>query len=184
MLNKIALSAVVATIMLVLLTIVAVTIVASFIIPLVRKGLEEGTECFPYRDYFSFEEEFGYNCYNASSSNRLYAISVRAGPITDEEEAKVKGFKLAFLSTGESITASVEQGFPALSSQGSIRMLDSSLDSLEIPKNGEVRTYVYNAQNAQSFTSVEIFPLLNSGKLCEETDSVRLDNCDPAKYLG
>lgn len=67
MFGKKGLSAVVATVSLVLLTFAAVVVISSFIIPLVRDNLNEGTECSAYRDYFFFEEEFGYNCYNGTS---------------------------------------------------------------------------------------------------------------------
>ena len=51
-------SPVVATLLIVFVTVAAVTLVAKFIVPLVTNNLNEGTECVDYSDYFYFEEDF------------------------------------------------------------------------------------------------------------------------------
>lgn len=166
MLNeKKGLSSVVVTISLVLLSIVAVAVIAGFIIPLVRDNLDEGTECFDYRAYFSFEEEFGFNCYREEFGTKLYGVSVRAQTAGSEVEEKVKGFKLVFLKEGESVPVSV------VDDSGEIRMLNTS-KPVEIPKSGEVRTYVY--ESTETFDAVEIFPFLESGRVCDRSDSTNV----------
>ena len=85
--KKRGLSGVVATALLLLITISAVVIVANFIIPFVNKSLES-TSCFKFRDYFSFEEGDGFNCHNQES---IYSMSVKTR--TDDKDAdKIKGF--------------------------------------------------------------------------------------------
>lgn len=181
MLYKKALSNIVATVLLILLTIAAVVIIAGFVIPMVRDGLTGGTECFDYRDYFTFEEDFGYNCYNDSFVNRLYGVSVRAGGIDDESEAEIKGFRLSFTSGSESSAVDVDVGRITDSSEDGIRMLDASAVVLEIPKSGEVRTYVFNSSN--TFSSVDIVAKLKSGKVCDKSDSITLNRvCTNAMY--
>ena len=58
--NKKGLAPVVATLLIVLLTIVSVTILAAFIIPFVRDNLAESTSCLDYRDHFKFQEKIDF----------------------------------------------------------------------------------------------------------------------------
>ena len=164
---KKGLSSVVATTLIVLLTVTAAIIIAGYVIPLVENNLKEGTECFEYKDYFYFEEDFGYNCYNDS----LYAISVGANFQEPRIRKGIKGFRLAFTKSDESNAINVEEG---QLKTGEIRMLNSSINNLIIPKSGEVRTYVY--QSPMEFQSVKIYPLLKSGRVCDENDFIKIDH--------
>ncbi|MBI5803849.1 type IV pilin N-terminal domain-containing protein [Candidatus Pacearchaeota archaeon] len=170
--KKKALSSVVATILLVMLTIIAVAIIAGFIIPFVSDSLNEGTECVDYTNYFIFEDEFGYNCYSQVDGENFYAISVGVSSAKSESEEKIKGFKLAFQKTGGSEVADVLEGEPTSGELGGIRMLDSAKPIIEIPKGREVRTYVY--RTTETFESVGISPILKSGRLCDQTDKIRV----------
>jgi len=179
MFGKRGLSAVVATVSLILLTSVAMVIIAGYIIPLVRNSLSEGTECTSYRDYFFFEEEFGYNCYKNVTDHWLYAVSVGAASISRDEENNIKGFRLSFITeNGDSRTVDVEEGIPAGSKAGEIRKINASLTLLDIPKSGEVRTYVYNS--SERFNSVRMAPKLKSERICPITDSMKINRniCD------
>jgi len=172
--QKKGISNVVATVLLILLSVIAVVGVGTIVIPLVRDGLTGSTECVDYRDYFTFEEEFGYNCYNSSAGGTLYAISVRGAAVSDEIEGEIKGFKLVFLSSTDSEGVDVENG----GSLGIIRMVNSSLP-LSVPGSGEVKTYVF--QGMGGLEKAEIAPRLKSGKLCEVSDRVRVqDPCGSA----
>lgn len=166
MLKKKGLSSVVATILLVLLTIVSVGVIAGYIVPMIVDNLK-GTECFNYRNSFDFEEEFGYNCHNGS----LYAVSVRTKVSSEEKFQNIEGFRLVFVGGGEAKTVDVKEGGEKTSE---IRMLNSSLEILHIPKNGEVKTYVFNA--TASFDLAKIHPILKSGDICDESGSVKIDS--------
>jgi len=167
--NKKGISSVVATVSLILLTFAAVVIVAGFVVPFVRDNLDSGSECFPYRDYFTFEEEYGYNCYNITAGEKSQWVSVRTGSIDEEKEKRVIGFKLSFVRQGGSDVVDIDE----VGSANNVMMLNGS-SALTIPKSGEVRTYIY-AKN-ESFSSVEIFPKLEEGKVCAKSDSIKLDN--------
>lgn len=166
MLNKKGLSSVVATILIVLLTIVAVGVLASYIVPMFIGNLES-TKCFNYRDSFDFEEEFGYNCHNGS----LYAVSVQNKVSSEEKFQNIEGFKLVFVGGGEAKTVDIKEGD---AKTGEIRMLNSSLSTLQVPKNGEVKTYVFTAPRA--FDSAKIHPILKSGDICDESGSIKIDS--------
>ncbi len=169
MIKKRGLSNVVAAVMLILLTLAALALISAFIIPMVRKNLDEGSACLNYKDYFIFNDNFNYNCYVISPGERSYALSVEAASVNEETEEKVKGFNLVFIREGDSTTIKIEENAPATNE---IRMIDSSLTSLKIPKSGETRTYVYKNEN--EFEIVEIHPVLKTGRICDKNDIARI----------
>ena len=58
--KKKALSDVVATVLIILLTVIAGAIIAQFIVPYVKDSLAESSECLDYNNgYFQFEEKIG-----------------------------------------------------------------------------------------------------------------------------
>lgn len=163
--NKKGISNIVATLLLVLLTVVAVTIVASFVVPLVKNGLG-GTECFKYRDFYTFEEEFGYACHTGND----YAVSIRAKSLDSQELVPPKGFALLYWTGENSKSQRIINGEPI----SQVRMLDSSVANLVTPKNGEVRTYVYNS-NGDEIEYVEVYPILEDDKICDKGDRINVD---------
>jgi FlaG/FlaF family flagellin (archaellin) len=177
--QKKGISAIVATILLVMLSVVAVTVIAAFVVPFVRENLYEGTECVDYSDYFSFSEEFDYNCYVFEDPFYRYVISVSAESNSEDIEAEVKGFTLAFLTPiGDSQAIEVYENAPDGTGDGMIRRIDMS-EPLEAPESGGTRTYVYNSDGV-TFEFVKIYPNLNSGKSCAESDSIKIEElCGP-----
>lgn len=169
-LEKKGLSPVIATIAIILLTVGAVGFIAGYVIPFVRDNLYGSTECLDYQDYFTADESLGYTCYAEVNGYYLHSISLHAG---SADSTLVKGIKLQFIAEGESVPVDISAGGVAANTAGSVRMLNAS-KPLEIPENGEIRTYVYN--NSIKFTRIDVYPVLQSGKLCDKTDSVRIEN--------
>lgn len=170
--NKKALSPVVATILLVLLTFSAVVIVAKFIVPLITKNLDSGSECFSFPDYFYFEKEFGYNCYQSRDGVWLTAVSVGAATVEEEDSSQIIGFQLGFTKEGDSIGVEVKEGQAVSNGEGGIRMLDNSMTTIEVPKSGEVRTYIYSS--SLLYSNVNVYPILKSGRVCDKTDTIKI----------
>jgi hypothetical protein len=169
--RKKGLSSVVATVALILLTFAAVATIAGYVVPLVRDGLTEGTECNSLGNYFLFEEEFDYNCFSGSDGDWLYAVSIGVG--SSKKNNEIKALKLSFVnSQGESKVVDIEDGLRAGSEIGQIRRINTSLD-LVIPKSGEVRTYVYRSD--EKFESVGVSPVLESRRVCPVSDSTKID---------
>jgi hypothetical protein len=165
MMKKKGVSAIVATVGLILLTFVAIGIIAGFIVPFVKDNLNKGTECVDYKDYFTFEEELGYNCKNISGE---YWVSVRGASVDSETANKVGKLRLSFLMTGDNeIVEITDRGNVA-----NLRMLNGST-TLFIPKRGEVKTYIYNS--SKSFSGAEVYPTLVSGRACGKSDEVDLN---------
>ena len=172
MFRKKGVSAVVATVSLILLTFGAVVVISTFIVPLVRDGLNEGTECTDFREYYIFVESSEYNCYLEDAPNWLYGVTVGAGSISKDDENEIKGLKLVFVNRAEESNSvdvfanSPDEG----SGVGQVRRVDNL--PLEIPASGESRTYVYTSD--ERIEDVKVIPLLKSGKVCPESDSIRI----------
>ena len=171
MVNKRGVSAVVATILVVLITVAAAALLFSLIVPFVQNSLDSSTKCIPYRQHFTFEESQGYTCYDTEDQT---GFSVRTSNSEGVEE--VIGFDVVFLASGSSKSISVREGDLSSSEEGKIRMLDPTIQTISVPKTGEVQTYVLNDGSA-SYSSIEIYPVLSSGKICDLTDSVKLISC-------
>ena len=179
--KKRGLSAVVATISIVLITLVAFAIVTSVIMPLVKNNLDS-TECLDFRDYYKFRDDLGYNCYNTTTQNTSYAFSIQAGNIKEEPEEKVIGFRLSFKNNrAETNVIDVERGVSVMSE---LRMLNSSKTSFEIPLKGEARTYVYRS-TLNDIEKIDISAKLKSGRVCDVSDNFYSQNyeCEKGKIL-
>lgn len=177
--RKRGISSIVAIVAIIMITLAAVVIIVSYIIPLVRDSLNEGTECFGLEDYFKFDEDYGYNCYKNISGYNLYGLSVGADS-GGAGEKKIKGLKLAFVKTGGTESFEIIEGDSVSSSNKGMRMVEVGESNLKVPEAGEVVTYVYNT--SELFSEVRVLPILESDRTCEVTDSIRIKDviCDAA----
>lgn len=171
--KKKAISPVVATVALVMITLAAAVFIAGFVVPFVRDNLNEGTECVGYEEYFSFYEEFEYNCYRVEAGNYLIAISIEANSISEEKLNNLDGMRLQFMAEGESNGIEIKDGEATNASR--IRMLKTSESTLSVPQKGEVKTYVYNSDS--QYEKVEVYPLLKNGRMCEKSGEIKLILC-------
>jgi hypothetical protein len=176
LLNKRAVSTVVATVLVIMITVVAVGVVVKFVIPLISDNLEEGTECVDFSEYFYFEEEFGYNCYTPikdddnNVAHKLYGVSVGAETGNKNLQSQINGFLISFIDGGDSKAINIEDGGETNNDDGGVRMLDKEVGTFNLPGIGEVRTYVYNTTGTVS--SVEIYPILKNGRICDRSDKI------------
>ncbi len=181
MIKKRGISPVIATVLLIVLTISAIVLIAQFLIPFIRDNLKKSSECVPYQDHFNFEEKFDtpqgevrYNCYD---SKGLYGASVRASTLNNASDNTVVGFDLIFIREDSSIIASARSGANTDSEEGGIRMLRIATTNIRIPSQGEVQTYVVNGSSEEIYTRAEIYPVLKNNRVCERSDSITLTPC-------
>jgi len=174
MFNKRGVSAVIATVLLILLTVTAVAILAGFIVPFVRDSLEGSTACIDYTDYFKFEERFEvgeqtlrYNCYNKDTG--VHGAFVKAGAAQARISAEVDGFELVFLKAGGGDSARV-----SIPGSDTTRIGGGSSST---PSPGEGFIYIYNAGTEIYDGEIAVYPRLKSGKLCEKSDTITLREC-------
>lgn len=172
--NKKGMSEIISTVLIILMTIAAAVLIYSFVVPLVRDNLQRGSECLDYQDYFTFvqEQTIGNNDYNMNcQGGNSYVFVVKAKGNMDSE--KISGFLVSFAEkNGLTKTVQVKDG----GAIGKIRMLDGSVAKISIPKSGDSYTYVYDSN--ESLDSVEIYPIISSGRVCETAnDKVDFVRC-------
>ena len=153
MAEKKALSAVISTLLLVLITITAIVILASFVFPLVRDSLAKGKECYDMKEYFSVKEED--SCYMVSEKYAKLSIERKY------EKRDVRGINIGFSCSGESKTYKIIPGNPA----GNVKMFNSPTADISLPEPGEIRLYRF--ENAENCNSGRIVAILNSENSCE-----------------
>ena len=170
MIEKKGLSQIVATVLIILITVSAASFIAGFLVPFVKNNLDS-TECFNYRDYFTFDNEFGYNCYESRAEN-YYKISVSAKTDNSDLEEGITGLGLAFINDDDSEVFLIEEGTPP----SGVRMLSDYNALLSLPKSGELRSYNYSSDKI--FNSAKIYSILKSGRECEVSDTIEIGVCD------
>lgn len=165
--NKKGVSTVVASVVIVMLTILVVIFISQFIIPYVKGNLQKSGECLDYQKYFSFDNSLGYNCKKTGTG---YVLSVKASG-QKELESNVGGLKLAFYGSGKSFGLEVKDG-----KAGNNTFFMKASGNFKVPKTGETQSYVYNV--SEIYDKVEVYTLLKSGRTCEaKNDEITLENC-------
>jgi len=159
MINKKGVSAVVATVLIVLITIAAVSIIAGFIIPMVREGLEEGGSCFDLRDYVKITD-LGYTCYDSAKTS----LTIERGM----ENHSIQGFVVSITSGPASKRYDLKQG---LTTTGAT-MYDGST-VIKIPEPGGAETYTFNIGNGNK---ADLGIMISGEKVCE-MDSFTIPLC-------
>lgn len=176
MLNKRGISPIIATVLLVILTLVATGILAAFVIPFVNDSFKNSKECFDVLDKVKFDDDSPYNCYasnNLDPQNPLErtGFSVRM----DTEEALA--FKVTFTASGRGNTVGVKNGEVS----DSIRMLDKNFgEALEVPLEGGIRTYVANGK----YNRIELSAVLKDGDVCDTRASLDVNECASPEIIG
>ena len=165
--QKRGLSTVIATVLVILITIAAGAVIAQFAIPFVQKQLNQGSECLPYRGYLQFQDKISTSFYNCKTPNSQYIFALKGGSIDRSLAGNVDGFNLVFIGQGTSTNVAVTSANPNVVT----RTGGSSL----VPGPGEVNSYSYTS--SQTYTYLEISPILKSGKVCEVSDRITLAPC-------
>ena len=163
--NRKGVSPIVATVLILLITIVAASLISVFVIPFVKEGLSGGEDCFKVLGDLKFDEQ-PYNCNYFNNTASRTGFSVRL------DDENIKGFKVTLGKDGSADPYEITDG----GTDPLLTMLDPSNDfgdPLDFPSRGGVRTYVANG----TFDRVNLFPILENGRLCEESDSIELVTC-------
>ncbi len=178
MFQKRGISPVIATVLLLLLTLVIAGILTYYVLPFVNNTLKGSGECFELLNMIELEQN-KYSCYYISGDSNPQprtAFTLRvdyAQPI----DLKVIAYKPRRTS-GESFVLKNGVDYPAGTD---VRMLDSGWDNpLEIPSNGQIRTYVL----MEAYEKIEVNPILKSGKVCNEQRSIILSPCTDVDVIG
>jgi hypothetical protein len=159
-------SAVVATVLIVSLTVIVGAVLAAFVVPFVKDNLSGSTSCVPVQTYYTFDGSLGHNCYTPSSYR--FSIAERADTKGAEE---VIGFNLVVQGTEGSGTM-----FQARAGTGeNLRALNANTYP-GLPGPGNIKTY--RNDTSARYTSAKLYAVLASGKSCEQQEgSITLRQC-------
>lgn len=180
--EKRGLSAVVATVLIVLITVALGGMIATFVVPYVRDNLQKSTECLAYKDYFKFEENIqgnDYNCYAPPSSGTgtVIGASVRANQGDSTNPSDLLGFNIAFTkSDGTTAVKEYRVQSPSKASNG-VWMTGSSGSSVVLPASNDIITYSYWYASVAQINMAEIYPVLKSGRICDKSDTIEVRQC-------
>ena len=171
--DKRGVSPVIATVLLLVLTLVAVSILSVFVIPFVKNSLSGGEDCVKTLGDISINEETGYLCYvekPETGTGNEGEIEYRTGFSVRIDNENIVGFKVNLIYEGSSKSFQVESG----KNDSNLRMLDKNFgQSFEVPTSGGTRTYVTKGR----FSSVEIVPVLENGRICDNRDEIQIPQC-------
>ena len=174
LLKKRGVSTVVATLLIVLITIVIGGIVATVVKQFTERSIEESAKCQLYRDYFTFDESFGLTCVNMSAGN-ITTFSLQAAQVNEELKTPLEGFNIVLSGNKDSIVADVRLNMSGSSALGGIWIFDDPSLVIKLPKQGEIITYAYNA--SQFYDRLEVYPVVEGEQICAKSDSILLESC-------
>ncbi len=148
---------VIATVLLILLTLVIIGILIAFVLPEIRKATSDNVACQRLLNKIVIEN-FGYNCNFADDTACVYrtafSVSVR--------DARIEGLHVVLTGEGNSVTRDIKNNVTLRD----IRMLDKTYfgSILEIPPEQGSRSYVVRGK----YDRVDIVPILANDKICTE----------------
>ena len=162
--KKRGISTVIATVLILLITVSAIALLASIIVPFTKDKLESSTECVTFIDSLKFDTDLSYNCVSA---NNTHYISIKGNY---DKSLNLSSFAILFSNQNTTRTITV-----ADNSNASEFFMLSGSSQLTIPKSGEIRTYKLTPQN--KFDTIELYPLAASGRICDKSDELSLGVC-------
>ncbi len=169
--KKRGVSAVVATVMLITITVVAAGIIIAFVVPFVKDELKESKACLDFREGVEFGES-KFNCYMQEAGGNNY----RTGFSVKINKAGVKGFKISLIDDADnSVVNDITEGKLI----GEIGMVTNPRTArggaLELPNAGGQKTYFI--QESIPYVRGEIAPILESGESCSVADEIKFEIC-------
>lgn len=173
--NKRGLSAVVSTILLVLLAITSVVLIAGILLPYIRGQLDKGKSCYDTLNKLNIKGSIGNvkTCYNENENWVQIVVSRDAS-----DKSGLKGFAFSLSYNGDSqrfdiIDKSSENTDVAMYKADPAE-IDFAGEKI-IPEPGTEKTYVVKSDEAAR--GVQIAPILENGELCKESDIIEVTEC-------
>jgi len=145
------------TVLLVLISLIAVAIIAVFVFPLIRNGLDDGG-CSEAINSIDLQDS-DYTCIASSSSEVFTGFSIKAN------HPAITGFVVSLYHEGTAIPVEIAEG----ATSETLRMLGKGFgQSLEVRNDGSTRTYV----TMGAYERIDVSPIMESGKVCQSARSV------------
>ena len=148
--NKKGISAIVATVLIILITVAAVTIIWAAIIPMINNQLESGTVCLDAVSAVSLKDE-GYTCVNTTNNSHKGIgtdYDVKFQVARNAKEFDLAGLQVLVSVGGDTAT----------------RIIDADIGS-----NG-ADVFTVNGSDFDKATKVQIAPIVSTGAVQETCD--------------
>lgn len=165
--NRKALSPIIATVLLILLSIAGISIIAGVLIPFVKEKMQEAKECsqiIEVEDALKIDTENGFACYYDDGGVKKAKITIHRGNI------ELYGIRVALIGEGDSKVVDIIDGEENLG----IEMLDGG--EAVLPGKGGEKTYIIDT-SMTTLKNAIIAPMMSSKNLCKETDNIELVSC-------
>lgn len=170
-------SPVVATVLLLVLTVVIAGVIYSVVVPFVNEQLGNSKACLNALDSVEFADS-QFNCYTSTPADRTgFSVKVKKTGIT--------GVRVALIDSQENsdVFDITDEAIVLGGVVPSIRDIGEDFDAdemLEFPTSaGGQRTYITN----QLYTQAEVAPITESGDICAVADVVSFLPCDTGVVL-
>lgn len=159
-------SEVIATVLLILLTIAAVAVISAFLIPFLNKKISEG-KCFDYSNKIMILDNPKYTCYDSADGKLL--VQTKVGDLDEKSEIK----SLMILVQEQGVTKNFEI-IPGTSNPN-ILMYDGN--PVNLPNKNEARTY--NITGISIPTAVHVYPIIPNDIKCTNViyTTYNIPNC-------
>ncbi len=162
---KKAVSALVATVLLILITVAAIGIIWSAVMPMINKATQYGQSCMNAR--LQIDTDSGYTCYNASGV-------VLTNIVRGADDFVPSAIQLIVAGGGQS------KVFKVVNNQATTNVVMlGGATSLEIPGTNEEKTYVVTS-GLTTTSEVAVAPVVkvgNTEKVCDVSSRVALTAC-------
>ena len=165
MVNKKGISEVIATVLIIMLTVGAASILFIFVVPWVTTMLDDSKICNDLQDSISIVGG-AYTCYVSVPVSTRVMIRINEG-----KNAEVAGFAVSLASSGSAKRYEIKSGEESSSGNVVVSMLDGNT-MLTVPEVGGAETYVFSGVKAES---VDVSPLTVNGKTCNPTTQKLVD---------
>lgn len=160
-------SPVIATVLLLVITVVLASIIFAFVIPFVNKSLGNSQACLNVLDGIEFPDS-KFNCWNASTpvGTNATGFSVKI------KKEGIYGFRVALIDENEQ--SDVKEVKQNNLGDSSLKMVAGTYgQALGIPSVGGQKTYVTN----KKYVKAEISPVTEDGNVCPVADVVEFSHC-------
>jgi flagellin-like protein len=161
--NKKGISSIIATLLLILLTIVLVAVLWTVVNNFISPKLSQSTSC--YKVYSDVSLNNRYSCHNSNSNQVQFSLSLGG---TD-----VDGVLVSISSSSQSKTFTITTKPQAITN---LANYDGS-SQISLPGLNSGLTYIYNWSGSDIPNSIQVAPIV-AGQQCTVSDSIQqLDDC-------
>jgi len=166
--NKKALSTVIATVLMILLVLAAITIVWTFVNKFVKDKTEGTQSCFDVESSEKVTINNYYTCYNDSSDEVQFSINI--------EDAEIDGLLITILAGGNSKSFTLTNDSTVVSNLKPY--MGNYGTAVTLPGKNEGKTYVAGGfVGISKIDSIKIAPIIEE-KQCGQSDlTFQIDDC-------